>query len=158
VGVEQLDQLGEVGKRTGQPVDFVDDDDVDPALPDRVKKGLQGRPIETGAGIAVIIVAPVREDPALMSLAADISRTGFALRVEGIEVLLEPVVGRDARIDRTSPRGRRGGRPCARSPSQGATPLSLCATDTRGCSMDVDAAARAIALDPVRPKNLGPFQ
>ena len=46
-GVEQLDQFGEVGERTGQPVDLVDDDDVDPALPDGVEQGLQGRTVET---------------------------------------------------------------------------------------------------------------
>ena len=34
MGVEQLDQFGEIGKRTGETVDLVDDDDVDPALPD----------------------------------------------------------------------------------------------------------------------------
>src|SRR3984957_9419360 len=31
MGVEQLDQLGEVGKRAGQSVDLVDNDHVDPA-------------------------------------------------------------------------------------------------------------------------------
>ena len=40
VGVEQLDQFGEVGERTGETVDLVDDDDVDPALPDGLKKSL----------------------------------------------------------------------------------------------------------------------
>jgi hypothetical protein len=34
MSIEELDQLGEVGERTGEPVDLVDDDDVDPALPD----------------------------------------------------------------------------------------------------------------------------
>ena len=29
--VEDLDQLGEVGERSGQPVDLVDEDDVDPS-------------------------------------------------------------------------------------------------------------------------------
>ena len=38
VGVEQLDQFGEVGKRARQPVDLVDDDDVDPALPDGLQQ------------------------------------------------------------------------------------------------------------------------
>ena len=30
--VEQLDELGEVSERPGQAIDFVDYDDVDPAL------------------------------------------------------------------------------------------------------------------------------
>ena len=29
MGIEQFDQLGEVGQRTGQAVDLVDDDDID---------------------------------------------------------------------------------------------------------------------------------
>ena len=31
MGVEQLDQLGKVGERAGQPVDLVDNDDVNPS-------------------------------------------------------------------------------------------------------------------------------
>ena len=30
MGVEEFDQLGKIGERTGQPVDLVDDDHVDP--------------------------------------------------------------------------------------------------------------------------------
>ena len=37
MGVEQLDQLGEVSERAGQPVDLVDDDDVDPSCADRLQ-------------------------------------------------------------------------------------------------------------------------
>ena len=36
--IEQFDQLGEVGQRSRQPVDFVDDDDVDLAAPNVFKK------------------------------------------------------------------------------------------------------------------------
>jgi hypothetical protein len=32
VRVEKLDQLGEVGERSGEPVDFVDDDNIDTPL------------------------------------------------------------------------------------------------------------------------------
>ena len=120
MGVEQLDQFGEVGERTGQPVDLVDDDDVHLALPDGVEKGLQGRPVETRPGIAAVVVAAVGEDPALMSLAADVSRAGLALGVEGIEVLFETVVGRNTRISRASPRGGCRRRSCRRAPPHGA--------------------------------------
>ena len=34
VGVEQLDQLGEVRERAGQAVDLVDHDNIDPVVPD----------------------------------------------------------------------------------------------------------------------------
>ena len=73
-----------------------------------------------------------------MSLAADVSRTGLALGVEGIEVLLESMVGRDARIDRASPGGWRGGRSCARSSPHGTTSLSLSTPDIPACSVGRD--------------------
>ena len=53
--VEELDELGEVGERAGQPVDFVDDDDVDFSGPDLVQQRLQGRALERGAGEAAIV-------------------------------------------------------------------------------------------------------
>jgi hypothetical protein len=34
MGVEQFDQLGEVCQRASQPIDLVDHDDIDPAVPD----------------------------------------------------------------------------------------------------------------------------
>ena len=37
MGIEEFDQLGEVGKRPGQPVHLVDDDDV--RVPDRPSRG-----------------------------------------------------------------------------------------------------------------------
>ena len=47
--VEQLHQLGEVGQRAGQPVDLVDDDDVDLPGSHLVQQVLQGRAVERGA-------------------------------------------------------------------------------------------------------------
>ena len=47
--IEQLDQLGEVGKRPGQPVDLVDDDHVDLAGPDIVQQLLDRRPLHRPA-------------------------------------------------------------------------------------------------------------
>ena len=40
MGVEQFDQLGEVGERAGQPVDLVDNDHVDPSSANVVKQPL----------------------------------------------------------------------------------------------------------------------
>ena len=57
VRVEQLDQLGEVGKRAGQPVDLVDDDHVDPSGLDIVQQLLQRRPLHRAAGKAAVVVA-----------------------------------------------------------------------------------------------------
>jgi hypothetical protein len=40
MGVEQLDEFGEVGQRPRQPVDLVDDDDVDLSGTDIVQQFL----------------------------------------------------------------------------------------------------------------------
>jgi hypothetical protein len=44
--VEQLDQLGKIGERAGQPIDLIDHDDVDLAGPDVGEEVLQGRTVE----------------------------------------------------------------------------------------------------------------
>ena len=59
VGVEELDQLGEVGQRSGQAVDLVDDDDIETTLPDRLQKPLESRAAEAGAGEAAIADLPL---------------------------------------------------------------------------------------------------
>ena len=45
MGIEQFDQFCEVGQRSGQPIDLVDDDDVDLPASDIVQKLLQVRTI-----------------------------------------------------------------------------------------------------------------
>src|ERR1700730_10709226 len=72
MGVEDLDQLGEIGERAGQPVDLVDHDDIDPARPHLGEQRLQGRAVERGAGQAAIIIVLGLQSPALTALAADI--------------------------------------------------------------------------------------
>jgi hypothetical protein len=47
--IEQLDQLGEIGERAGEPVNLVDQDGVDLAGPDICQENLQGRTVERGA-------------------------------------------------------------------------------------------------------------
>ena len=94
----------------------VDDKEYD-ALPAPMKetltctsmsKSLQCRPIHRAAGIAANVITVPDAPQALVSLALDVGLGRLALSVEGIEVLLEPLVGRDARVDRTSeaPLGR----------------------------------------------------
>ena len=58
--VEKLDELGEVGERPRQPVDLVDDDDVDLAGPHLVQQRLQGRALQRGAGESAIVEAVAR--------------------------------------------------------------------------------------------------
>ena len=50
-GVEELDQLGKIGQRAGQPVDLVDHDHVDLAGLDVFEQMLQGRAVHVAAGI-----------------------------------------------------------------------------------------------------------
>ena len=45
MGIEQLDQFGEVGERAGQTVDLVDHDDIDLAGPDILQQALQRGPV-----------------------------------------------------------------------------------------------------------------
>src|SRR5829696_6927707 len=61
LGIEELDELCEVGQRSGEPVDLVDHDDIDPPGADGGQEPLQGRPVERPAREAAIIEAlPMR--------------------------------------------------------------------------------------------------
>src|SRR6266850_3541976 len=55
--IEDLDQPGKIGQRPGQPVDFVDHHDVDPAGPDVGKQVLQCRPLHGAARETAVVVA-----------------------------------------------------------------------------------------------------
>ncbi len=54
--IEDLDQLGEVEQRAGQPVDLVDHDDVDLAGCDVGEQPLQGRALQRAAREAAIVI------------------------------------------------------------------------------------------------------
>jgi hypothetical protein len=84
VGVEQFDQLGEIGKRTSQAVDLVHHHDIDLAGAHLGEQRLQGRTVERRSGEAAIIVAVAQQSPALAGLAEDI---GLARLPAGIERL-----------------------------------------------------------------------
>ena len=63
------------------------------------QQALQGRALQRAAGDAAIIIAGVQQLPALVPLAGDIGGAGLVLRVERVEVLLEPVFGGFAGVD-----------------------------------------------------------
>ena len=69
MSVEQFDELGEVGERSCEPVDFVDDDDVDFSAADLVRQSLQGGAVERSAGKAAVVEFLAAEPPAFMRLA-----------------------------------------------------------------------------------------
>ena len=79
--VEDLDDLGKIGQRAGQPVDLVDDNNIDPPGRDVGKQPLQSGPIHRGAGEPAVIITGGQADPAFVPLAVDEGFAGFALRL-----------------------------------------------------------------------------
>jgi len=94
---EALHHLGEVEERAAEAVDLVDDHDVDLAGVDVGEQALERGAVGVGAGEAAVVVALADELPAGLML--DVADGGLALRVEGVEVLLEPGRRRFARVD-----------------------------------------------------------
>ena len=82
VPLERLDQLGEVHQRAAEPVDLVDDDDVDQPGLDVAQQALQRRPLQRAARDAAIVVLVGQRDPALGALALDVGQPRLALGVE----------------------------------------------------------------------------
>src|SRR6202047_5020415 len=82
LGVEELDQPGKIGERAGQPVDLVDDHDIDPVGSDISDQLLQGGSVQIAAGEPAIVIAGSDQYPALVALTADKGLAGFALRRE----------------------------------------------------------------------------
>ena len=96
--------------RLRQPVDLVDDHAVDLAGLDVGHQASEGRPVDVAAGEPAVVVAVGQAGPALAGLAADVGLARLALGVEGVELLLQPLLGALAGVDRTADgRGLGGG-------------------------------------------------
>jgi hypothetical protein len=54
--VEDLDDLGKISQRAGQPVDLVDDDRVNPTRRDVGEQPSQRRPIDRRAGEPAVVI------------------------------------------------------------------------------------------------------
>ena len=102
MGVEDIDDLGEIGERPGQAVDLVNDNDLNLASLDIGEEPLQRRPLHGAAREAAIVIHFGERDPSGMTLARDVGLTCFALGVERVELLLEPIIGRLPRVDRAT--------------------------------------------------------
>src|ERR1700731_426321 len=63
---------------------------------------LQSGPIHRRAGEPAVIISRAQADPAFVTLAVDEGLAGFARRLQRIEFLLEPLLGRFAGVDRTA--------------------------------------------------------
>jgi hypothetical protein len=97
--IKDLDDLGEIGERAGQAIDLVGHHRIDLAGLDVGKELLQGRAVHRGAGEAAVIIVLRQTGPALMALAFDVSLAGLALGVQGVERLLQALLGGFAGID-----------------------------------------------------------
>jgi hypothetical protein len=141
--VKEFDQLGEIGERSGQPVDLVDNDDFGLARPDVREKLLQGRAIKGGAGKRAIIIALVDRAPSFVRLAFDIGLASLALGVEGIELKVQVMFGGFSRVNRAAEklfaRFIHGLNLGWRRPSRLAGPRS-------GCALAISPPAVAMAL------------
>src|SRR5438270_4941537 len=93
VGLQSFQSLAE---------DLVNDDGVDPTRRDVGEQSLQSGPIHCGAGEPAVVISRAQAHPAFVALAVDEGLASFALRLQRIEFLLEPLFGRFAGIDRTA--------------------------------------------------------
>ena len=136
VPVEALDDADEVGERPGQPVDLVDHDHIDLAGGDVGQQPLQRRPLHRPAGEAAIVVAGLERPPAFAGLALDVGGAGGALGIEAVEVLLQPLLGALAGVERAAPDrpGHRPGRlsPKNRGPFQRVPAIAVAAAERLG--------------------------
>src|SRR5271155_1182457 len=69
--VEDLDHFGEVGQRSGQAVDLVDDHDIDQFLADVFEQTVKGRALHRSARKTTVIVVCLDQSPAFALLTAD---------------------------------------------------------------------------------------
>jgi hypothetical protein len=150
VGVEDLDDLGEIGQRSRQSIDLVDDDHVDSASANVVQHPPRRRAIHRAAGIGAVVVERGEGGPTFVLLARDIGLAGFSLRVERIELLLEALPPTICGCRRRSGASRAGG-----SCFGGGRPLGFSEIVCAPFKTSSGVAA-AVAEVFVSPKNRGP--
>ena len=89
MGIEQFDQLGEIGQRAGQAIDLVDDNDIDPVGSDVIEEPLQGRAVGGSTREAAIVISSTNQCPTGVGLTADIGLRRIILGIERVEVLVK---------------------------------------------------------------------
>ena len=80
--IKLFGQLGKIHQRAGEPVDFVDDDDIDLAGADQVHEPGEGRAIHVAAREPAVVEMIGDQRPAFMRLGFDVAFAGLALRFE----------------------------------------------------------------------------
>ncbi len=78
--VKQFDEFGKIRKRAGQPVDLVDDNNVNLAGSDCCEQVLQSRALERRPGKRPVVKPVVYGAPAFMRLALYIGLASLPLR------------------------------------------------------------------------------
>ena len=99
VCLKQFNQLGEIGKRSGQAVDFVNNHDIDLARLNVGEQRLKGRAFEGAAGEAAIVMAGLDQSPSFVGLALDVGFCGLTLGIKRVEILFKAMLGGLARVD-----------------------------------------------------------
>jgi hypothetical protein len=77
--VKDLDELGKIGERPGQPVDLVNDNDIDLACLDIGDEPFEGRPLHRAPGISAVIIERWQHRPAFVLLGENEGGAGLAL-------------------------------------------------------------------------------
>ncbi len=98
--VKRLHHPRKVEQAAAEPVHLVDHDAVDLAGLDVGHHALERRALHVAAGEAAVVVLDVGELPAQVRLALDVLLAGLPLGVEGVELLLEALLGALASVDR----------------------------------------------------------
>jgi hypothetical protein len=80
--IEDLDDLGKIGERAGQPVDLVDDHDIDAPGRDVGEQPLQSRLTHRRAGEPAVIITRAQAHPVFVVLTGDKGLAGLALRLQ----------------------------------------------------------------------------
>ena len=88
-GIKRLNDFGKVGQAAGEAVYLIYDDYVDPLSLDVRQQALKPRTLHRAAGKSAVIVVNITGPPPFLPLAEDVRLTGFTLRIERIEVLLQ---------------------------------------------------------------------
>src|SRR5258707_853695 len=79
-------------------------DDINLPGADVVQQSLQVGPVGGSAGVPPVVIAGPDQGPAGMGLALDVGGGCLVLGVQRVELLVEPMLGGDPRIDRTADR------------------------------------------------------
>ena len=99
VPVENLDDPREIHQRPAEAVNLIDDHTVDCSGLDRRQKPFQRGALHVAARESAVVERLGDHLPALAFLTADIGFRRFPLRVQGVEFLLQPLLGRFPRVD-----------------------------------------------------------